>query len=166
MHHVYVVPVKIVAYMKNTIAILILVLAVLVSGCTSASSPASPATPVTQSSEPPAVIPDLTGTWTGPMKGYDEYAGFTDYTNFTVEIHITEQRDRIFTGTIVFAPKGGKVTTTGIAGAISADGKTFSIVEKEWGYSTGRIIARDEIEITYLNDHTPYSAAIDSFKRV
>ena len=100
------------------------------------------------------------------MKGYDEYAGFTDYANFTVEIHVTEQRGRLFFGTIVFSPKGGNVTSTGIAGAISDDGKTFSIVEKEWGYSTGRIIARDEIEITYLNDHTPYSVAIDSFTRV
>lgn len=152
--------------MKPVISILVLVLALLASGCTSASAPAAPVTPVAPPTPAPPGITDLTGTWTGPMKGFDEYAGFTDYPNLTVEIHITEQRGRLYTGTIVFTPKEGNVTSTGIAGAISEDGRTFSMVEKEWGYSTGRIISKDEIEITYLNDHTPYSAAIDSFKRV
>lgn len=166
MHHVYLVPVKTVDCMKTAISVLILILVLLSSGCTSASAPATPVPSATPSPMIVAAIPDLTGTWTGPMKGFDEYAGFTSYPNFTVEIHITQQQGRLFTGTIVFMPKDGKVASTGIGGAISEDGKTFSMVEKEWGYSTGRIIGKNEVEITYLNDHTPYSVAIDSFKRV
>lgn len=140
--------------MKTGLILTLFLLCILACGCMAGTPAAATA------------LPDLTGTWTGPMKDYDEYAGFTDYPNFTVELHITEQQGRLFTGTIVFALENGNVSSTGIAGAISEDGRTSSLVEKEWGYCSGRIVAKDAIEITYLNDHTPYSAAIDTFRRV
>jgi hypothetical protein len=60
----------------------------------------------------------------------------------------------------------GTETTTGFAGSIGRDGRTLSIAEKDGGYCSGTLLATDEIELTYMQDGSPYSVAIDSFKWV
>jgi hypothetical protein len=149
--------------MKTPFAILVIVIAVLACGCTAAA----PATgPVASHAETTvAAIPDLTGTWTGPMQGYDEGTGFSDYSAMTATLAITEQHGRIFAGHIVFTVNGTE-SVSGLAGVISGDGRTFSIAEKDSGYAAGTMVSADEIELTYLQDHSPYSVAIDSYKRV
>jgi hypothetical protein len=111
------------------------------------------------------VIPDLTGTWAGPMKGYDEGTGFSDYSNATMQFVVTEQKDRIFSGRLVFTFNGTQ-ESIGVAGVIAPDGKSFVMAEKDNGYSTGWILPDNGIELTYLHETTPYSAAIDTLKRV
>jgi hypothetical protein len=145
--------------MKTAITVLVIILAVLASGCTAAAPAASPV-PTTS----PA-IPGLIGTWTGPMQGYDEGTGFSDYPNFTLAMKITEQHGRIFAGDMIFTANGTQ-EKFGFAGAIGRDGKTLSITEQDDGYCSGEIVGPDEIELTYVQAGSPYSVAIDSFKRV
>jgi hypothetical protein len=159
--------------MKTAFTILLIIIAVIACGCT-AASPVAPAVPVaTPGALPAAVpaektvasIPDLTGTWTGPMQGYDQGTGFSDYPALGVKMTITEQKGRIFTGHVVFTMNGTE-SASGFAGAIGRDGRTLSITEEAGGYCTGEIVGEDEIELIYMQDGSPYSVAIDSFKRV
>jgi len=146
-------------HMKTTFALLVIIIAVLASGCTAAAPAVTPAPATT-----PA-IPSLVGTWTGPMAGYDEGSGFTSYPNLTLAMTITEQHGRIFAGDMVFSSNGTS-EKSGFAGAIGRDGRTLSITEQDDGYCSGEIIGADEIELTYVQAGSPYSVAIDSFKRV
>jgi hypothetical protein len=148
--------------MRFVLCILIIVLGVLACGCTSSSTTTAPVPSIPTA----PVIPDLTGTWAGPMKGYDEGTGFTEYPNLTMVLVVTDQKDRIFAGQLVFTTKDGSRESIGTAGVISSDGRTFSMAEKDSGYTTGRILSKDELELTYLHEATPYSAAIDTLKRV
>jgi hypothetical protein len=150
--------------MRSVLCILLVVIAILACGCTSSSPAPAPAPAVPATSAVP-VIPDLTGTWAGPMRGYDEGTGFSDYANETMQFIVTDQKDRIFAGRLVFTFNGTQ-ESVGVAGAIAPDGRSFAMAEKENGYTTGRILSGNEIELTYLHDVSPYSAAIDTLKRV
>lgn len=141
--------------MKTAFTILVVIIAVLACGCM-AAAPAQTTAPA---------VPNLVGTWTGPMEGYDEDGGFTDYPFLKATMTVTEQHGRLFSGHILFTLNGTE-TTTGFAGAIGRDGRTLSIAEKDGGYCSGMIMAADEIELTYMQDGSQYSIAIDSFKRV
>ena len=151
--------------MKTVFTILLLIVAVIACGCT-AASPAAPATPAAAPAEKTAAsIPDLTGTWTGPMQGYDQGTGFSDYPLLGVKMTVTEQKGRVFAGHIVFTTNGTE-SASGFAGAIGRDGRTISITEEAGGYCTGEIVGEDEIELVYMEDGSPYSIAIDTFRRV
>jgi len=113
----------------------------------------------------PTVIPDLTGTWTASMAGYEGSTGFTDYPSITMTMTISEQHDRVFSGYTVFTVNDTE-TRTPIAGVIGRDGRTLSTAEQDGGYCFGDIIGPDEIELTYLQDGPQYSVAIDTLKRV
>jgi len=139
--------------------LLLLIVAVLAGGCEAAP----PAVPPLQETTP--AIPNLTGTWTGPMQGYDQGSGFSDYPDLAVSMVISEQHGRIFAGTFVFTTNGTE-TVSGFAGAIGRDGRTFTIAEELGGYCTGEVLATDEIGMIYMEDGSPYSIAIDSFRRV
>lgn len=153
--------------MKIAYTLLVIILAVVACGCaTSAPAAAPSATPVqTLAGATAAAIPNLTGTWTGPMKGYDEGTGFSDYPDLKVTMTVTGQHGRIFAGDFAFATNG-TVVTSGFAGTIGRDGRTLSIAEKNGGYCTGGMLSADEMELTYMEDGSPYSIAIDSFRRV
>lgn len=145
--------------MKITYAILFIIVVLLACGCT-ATSPAEDSTATA-----PTGIPDITGTWTGYAQGYDEKSGFTDYGNSQISIVVTEQQGRIFAGNIL-APRNGSIYATPIAGVIGRDGRTFSMVEKNNGYTTGEIVSNDTIELIWRNDGTSFGAALDTLKRV
>lgn len=143
--------------MKTTFTILLVILAVLACGCTTAAPPATPA------AEP--VIPDLVGTWTGPTQGYARDSGFTNYGNTPFSMVVTEQQGRIFAGHTLLILEG-KTYTTPMAGVIGRDGRTLSIVEENNGYTNGEITAADTIELTWRKDTAPFSTAFDTLKRV
>ena len=153
--------------MKITYILLVIILAVVVCGCTASAPAAAPPAPPTQTlaAATAAAIPNLTGTWTGPMKGYDEGTGFSDYPDLKVTMTVSEQYGRIFAGEFVFAVNGSE-TKSGFAGTIGRDGRTLSIAERNGGYCTGGMLSADEMELTYMEDGSPYSIAIDSFRRV
>lgn len=144
--------------MKTALAIALIVLAILTCGCTS-QAPAAPATPVPTQ----AVIPGISGTWTGTMQGYEEGIGFTDYNKEAITMVVTGQQGRIFSGYLTF----GSNTTRKLpmAGVVSRDGRTFAMVEDVNGYTTGEFIGNDEIQLTHIDDGQPYSAALDTLKR-
>jgi ABC-type transport system substrate-binding protein len=142
--------------MKIVLTIIVLLLAILACGCTATAPATAPA--------PHTPVPDLVGTWTGSMLGYDEGVGFSDYPNLGMAMVVTEQHGRIFSGYVRFMSNGTE-STTEIAGVVGRDDRTFTIVEQDGGYCLGEIIATDEIEMTYMQDGSPYSIAVDSFRR-
>jgi len=149
--------------MKSAFAILVIILAILACGCTASAPATAPA--VTTAPVTAPAIPDLKGTWTGPMQGYDQGTGFSDYPTLGVKMTITEQKGRIFAGDVVFT-SNDTVSKSGFAGTIGRDGRTLTIAEEAGGYCTGTVLGVDEIELTYMEDGSPYSIAIDSFRRV
>jgi ABC-type transport system substrate-binding protein len=154
--------------MKIAFVVIVVVFAVLACGCTAAApsgTGASPSVTPTETTAASIAVPDITGTWTGSMQGYDEGTGYSTYPNMSIAMVVTEQHDRIFTGYVLFRWNGGE-SKTDLAGVIGRDGRTFSMIEKDNGYTFGEILSKDEIELIYLNDGTPsYSVAVDTLKR-
>jgi len=156
--------------MKTALTLIIIVLAVLACGCT-ATAPSSQTTPepILSSTPPvpakPVVVatPDLTGTWTGTMLGYEEGVGFTDYDKLAITMVVTEQKGRLFSGHLKF---GNRTETIAMAGVLGRDGRTFALVENVNGYTTGEIIGGDTMELTHVDDAEPYSVALDTLKKV
>jgi len=132
----------------------IVVLALLICGCTTVSQEASPAD-----------TPNLVGNWTGPMYGYIEGTGYTTFSDETMTMMVTEQDDRVFSGVMKFSNKVKSWEDKPFAGIIDRDGRALTIVEEGGGFSSGSIIAPDEIELTYLDIGEPFSIAIDSLKK-
>ncbi len=150
--------------MKTALTLIILVLALLASGCTSTTlSPAAASVTPAPVAPPVPAIPDLTGTWTGTMLGYEEGVGFTDYNRLPITMVVTEQKERLFAGHLKF---GNRTETLAMAGVISRDGRTFALVEDVNGYTTGELTGTDTIELTHVDDADPYSVALDTLKRV
>ncbi len=143
---------------------ILLILAVLLAGCTNQAPPAEPGTvggPGTQ----PMMIPSLTGNWSGTMTGYVDGVGFTDYGDARMDMRITEQDDRIFAGEYHFINSSGAIRTVAFAGVIGRDGRSLTLVERDGGYTFGELIGQDEIELTYVDIAEPFEVAIDSLKR-
>ena len=149
--------------MKTAFTMLVVIIAVLACGCTAAAPAAS--SPPAGIQETAGGFPSLTGTWTGPMQGYDAGTWFPDYPDLDVRLTVTGQKGRIFAGDIVFIQNGTE-TKEGFAGVIGRDGRTLAIAEEGGGYCTGTVLGADEIELIYMQDGPKYSVAIDSFKRV
>ena len=141
---------------KAVIYAAIIILALLICGCTTVSQEASPAVIDT---------PNLVGNWTGPMYGYIEGSGYTTYSDETITMSVTEQHDRVFSGVMTFSNKVNSWEDKTFAGVIDRDGRTMTIVEEDGGFSSGSIIAPDEIELTYMGIGKPYSIAIDTLKK-
>jgi hypothetical protein len=99
------------------------------------------------------------------MKGYDEREGFTDHPYLTAVLTVSEQHGRVFSGFITFT-SNSTVSTDNIAGVIGRDNRTLTIAEREGGYCSGEVLSPDEIELIYMQDGSPYSISIDSFKRM
>ena len=139
--------------MKTAFTLLAIVLFVLACGCL-ATTPAGT----------PSALPDLIGNWTGPMEGYDEGTGFTDYPYLTIVMVVEEQHGRLFSGHFLLNSNGTEWSIE-MAGAIGRDNRTLTITERDGGYCLGEVVAPNEIELTYVQDGSPYSIAIDYLKR-
>ena len=151
--------------MKITLTVLIvIILAVLACGCTAITPPTTQSATLPQVSHNTA-IPNITGTWTGPMQGYEQNTGFSDYHNQTMTMIVTGQQGRIFSGHYIWV-SNGTVVTEGFAGVIGADGRTLSTAEQDDGYSSGIILSGNEIELTWHHAGAQYAVAIDSLTRV
>ncbi|MFA5268064.1 MAG: hypothetical protein WC379_08825 [Methanoregula sp.] len=147
--------------MKPILITIILVIAVLAAGCTATTPAAAPAEQGTQ--VPEAAYPGLTGSWTGPMEGYDKGTGYSTYPGIGVTLNITEQHGRIFGGTIIVTANGTE-NIYGFAGTIGRDGRTLYIAEEDGTYS-GEIVGENEIELIYIQPGPEYSVAVDTFRR-
>lgn len=154
--------------MKTAFTLIAVILFLLACGCTTTAPVPQPgqaaAVPVTAvSSEAPAT-PDLAGTWTGTMKGYEEGIGFTDYNNTPITMVVTEQKGRIFSCSLTFGHNSTEKLAC--AGVIGRDGRTFAMVEGVNGYTAGELTGTDTMELTHIDDARPFGAALDTLKRV
>lgn len=114
-----------------------------------------------------ADLPDLVGTWEGPDMGYDPLEGYYgEGENYTVTLTITEQRGRLFNGTISYLDINDTEVVEGLAGVIALDNTTFYIAEFGSGYDVGTIISEDEVELLYLQDGEGGGVFIDTLRRV
>ena len=141
--------------MKAILCTILLLCIAACAGCTSPGtiSPAATATP------------DLTVNWTGSLKGSVEGIGYIESPNGGMTLHITEQKDRIFFGQLSITEANGSVSNRQLSGALSRDGKTFTIVQYDSGYDLGTVVSNNEIEFVYMNDNHPAAIVIDSFRR-
>jgi hypothetical protein len=149
--------------MKIAIVILMIMLAALACGCTSTAPAAVPAA-ATPAAATATATPNLIGTWTGQMQGYEERIGYTDYGKMPITMVVTGQQGRLFSGILTFGVNS--TDTLPMAGVISRDGRTFAMVENANGYTTGELTGTDTMEMTHIDDADPYSAALDTLKRV
>lgn len=108
-----------------------------------------------------AEIPDLIGNWTGKSTGYLGGSGFIDYPEGSYSLNITDQKERFFGGYFVSPEYNNNQTEKVVAGVISSDGTTFYLSEKNEGFSYGKIISPDEIELTYIDSTNQAFACID-----
>jgi hypothetical protein len=148
-------------------ALIVIVVAVLVTGCTSTPAPitAVPTAPVSPVVPQNSVIPNITGTWTGAMQGYEQGTGYTDYRNATMAMIVTGQQGRIFSGHYVWTSNGTR-TDEGFAGVIAPDGMTLSTAEESGGYSSGILSQGNVLELTWHQAGSQYGVAIDTLKKV
>ncbi|HOX35045.1 MAG TPA: hypothetical protein P5217_05950 [Methanoregulaceae archaeon] len=149
--------------MMRAVVLLAIVIAVIASGCMVTEPGNSPGGIPGTTTLPEPVAPDLLGTWTGTMNGYDASTGFNPHDGGVMLLTVTGQRGRIFAGNLTIT-EGTTTWTEPFAGTIGRDGRTLTIVE-ESGYCTGGIIGPDEIELVYANDGLGFSISIDSLRR-
>jgi len=147
--------------MKRLFLFLALVFAVLAAGCTAPS----PGTVQVTMNGTEHLPPDLLGTWTGTMNGYDKGIGFNNHTGGVMVLTVTGQQGRVFAGNLTITEGDATPISESFAGTIGRDGRMIVIVE-EAGYCTGEIIGPDEIEVVYANDGDNYAVSIDSLRRV
>ena len=111
-------------------------------------------------------IPNLVGNWTGPVKGYIEGVGYRESSNVNMTLVITEQKNRLFTGYMLFPLLSGTTRTEEFAGVIDRDGKTLRIVEYTSGHCDGTIVSTNEIELINIDNGEPSMLGIDTLKRI
>lgn len=114
-----------------------------------------------------AAIPDLKGNWTGTSVGHAKETGYDDLSHYLYKLSITEQRDRVFNGTITFLTKeDNKVLgDKGFSGVIGPDMKTIYLSEYDIGLDIGQVIDADTLEIIYLESGKGSTAAIETFTK-
>ncbi|MDO9539610.1 MAG: hypothetical protein Q7J09_06365 [Methanocalculus sp.] len=147
--------------MKTVLCAGILLVAVLICGCTTSSQESTVAGDIQ--------TPNLIGDWTGTMNGYVDGIGYTDYSGYTLTLRITEQKDRIFSGEATFSEQLGWESVV-FAGVIGRDGRTITMVESggsdgDGGYSSGYLTGPDEMELIYAVVSDPISITIDVLKK-
>jgi hypothetical protein len=117
-----------------------------------------------------AKVPNILGNWTGLGTGFGPYAGEDGSSkpieNWSFNITIGEQKDRLFAGNMTYMGQNGTEIVEGFAGAIGPDNKAFYMAEYNEGYDIGTIISDDEIELIYLQDGEKGDTAIDRLHRI
>ncbi len=101
------------------------------------------------------------------MVGYAYGVGYTDFSGYTITMSVTKQEDMVFSGEFTFTNESGfRVWENApLAAVIGRDGRTLTLTEDGGGYSTGSIIAPDEIERIYADGNDPFQIAINALKR-
>ncbi|HWQ66396.1 MAG TPA: hypothetical protein VN372_05955 [Methanospirillum sp.] len=111
--------------------------------------------------------PDLVGNWTGTSVGHDRTEGYDGPSSWDFILSISEQKGRVFNGTISFTHKADKTKngSVGFSGVIGSDMKSLYMAEYLDGFNVGQIMGPDTLEILYLESGEEASAAIDTFTR-
>jgi len=135
---------------------IVLVLLVLIAGCTTPAATSPSALPTTSAgSAPPltptvttaASIPGLVGVWTGTTVGHTKTDGFRE-TN-TTRYNITAQKGSAFSGTKDYTRANGITYHENFSGVVTSDG-SIHIVGHVAGTKIGRLIGPNEAEFSFL----------------
>jgi hypothetical protein len=78
---------------------------------------------------------------------------------------VTDQQDRIFSGTLYITNPQGITNNHTFAGVIGPDGKTLTVVESVGGYTSGTYTGPDQVELIYALTGENFDIAIDTLKR-
>ncbi|HEX7445177.1 MAG TPA: hypothetical protein VF300_02185 [Methanothrix sp.] len=114
-----------------------------------------------------AEVPDLLGKWTGLESWYGEVNGSAKLTeNESLNVTVVEQKNRLFTGNMIYKLENGTEIVEVFSGAIGLDNKTLYIAEFNEGYDLGAIISDDEIELIYLQDGKMAETTIGRLHRI
>lgn len=148
--------------MKFLLAILTLfAVAVLACGCTSQAPPITQAT-ASPTISPNVNIPDMTGVWQGTGDGYTTNDGFTHYD--TATFNITAQKGQIFIGKKEYPRTDGKIYYENFSGIITTNGEFYE-ADSIGGFSIGKLITPNSLEINYLEEGNDTKALIAHLTR-
>jgi hypothetical protein len=97
-----------------------------------------------------AEVPNLVGNWTRSEEHSVNNHEFLE--DRALNMTVTEQRGRLFTGNLTYYELNGTETVEGFSGAIGLDNKTIYMAEFREGFDLGTVLSQDEIELIYLQD--------------
>ena len=151
--------------MKTAFTIMVvLVLAVLISGCTNPAPAATPlpVSPTIQPVSANTVVPDVTGLWKGTGTGYTTIDDFAYFPN--VIYNISKQKGQIFTGKKEYPKTDGKTYYENFAGLVTTNGEIYEVANMG-GIAIGKLTGPDSMEINYLEEGADTSAIIVTLSR-
>ncbi len=149
--HLYFLPCTSIASMKIPLILLIVVLAIVASGCTDQAPDESPS-PVAgsfQAHAENASVPYIIGTWAGTGIGHIQNGGFHELK--AVAYHITEQNGYAFAGKKEYTRPDGETLSEAFSGVFSPGGEIL-ICDSGSGYSLGSFTGPDRMDLRYAED--------------
>jgi len=150
--------------MRTTVAIIVVILAVLAGGCTIQSPAAAPS--ATPSTLPAAVtttaIPDVIGIWTGMTYGHSQTEGFRQHDKS--RYNISKQVGYAFSGSKEYIRGDGTTYYENLSGIVSNSGE-ISMADNPRGYSFGKFTGPDTMELHYVEDGPEAKAYLSLFTR-
>ncbi|MFA4850423.1 MAG: hypothetical protein WC626_11915 [Methanoregula sp.] len=150
--------------MKTVLTILLVILAVIASGCTSQAPAATPpvASPTPQSVSANTAIPDMTGLWKGTGTGFTTLDDFTD---FPMTIYnISKQKGQVFTGRKEYPRTDGKTYYENFAGIVTMNGEIYE-ADSMGGFSIGKLTGPNSMELNYIEEGNDTKAIILTLSR-
>lgn len=94
-------------------------------------------------------VPDLVGNWTGTSVGHYADKGYVDANTFEYTFVVTEQKDRVFNGTLLEEGINGHKEYP-YSGIIGPDMKKLYIAEYGTGLDVGYLLSDTEMELILL----------------
>ncbi len=146
--------------MKIALTILVvIILAVLVCGCTTQVQQAPPVPPTAPAN---TAIPDVTGVWKGPSVGYIVNEGWINYP--TTTFNITTQKGQVFIGKKEYESLDGKMYYETFTGLVTPNGEFYQI-DSIKGFSIGKLTTPDTLELNYLEEGNNTKTVISHLTR-
>ena len=150
--------------MKTILTIILVILAVLISGCTTTAPTITPLTTTSspQSVSTNAVIPDVTGLWIGTGTGYTTIDDFYYYPKNI--FNISKQKGQVFVGRKEYPRSDGKTYYENFSGIVTMNGEVYE-ADSNGGFSLGRLTSPNTMELNYLEEGADTKAIIITLSR-
>jgi hypothetical protein len=150
--------------MKTVLTILLVILAVIISGCTSQAPAATPTvtSPTPQSVSTNTAIPDMTGLWKGTGTGFTTLDDFTYFPMAT--FNISKQKGQIFTGRKEYPRTDGKTYYENFVGMVTMNGEIYE-ADSLGGFSIGKLTGPNSMELNYIEEGNDTKAIIITLSR-
>lgn len=109
-------------------------------------------------------VPDLIGNWTGTSTGHHADIGYIGSGTFEYTFIVTDQKDRIFNGTLVEEGINGH-NEYQYSGIIGPDMKKLYLAEHGTGLDVGYLLSDNEMELILLVPEERSIAELCTLKR-